>query len=125
VILVGVSRSGKTPTSLYLAMQHGIKAANYPLIPEDFERNQMPPALAVHRRKCFGLTIDPERLSQIRNERRPGSKYAAIENCRHEVREAEAMMRREGISWLSSTHKSIEEIATTILRDIRPDRLIY
>jgi len=125
VILVGVSRSGKTPTSLYLAMQHGIKAANYPLIPEDFERGKLPSMLVQHKRKCFGLTIDPDRLSHIRNERRPGSKYAAIENCRYEVNEAEAMMRREGISWLSSTHKSIEEIATTILRDIRPDRLIY
>jgi regulator of PEP synthase PpsR (kinase-PPPase family) len=125
VILVGVSRSGKTPTSLYLAMQHGIKAANYPLIPEDFERNKLPSALGPHKRKCFGLTIDPDRLSHIRNERRPGSKYAALENCRYEVNEAEAMMRREGISWLSSTHKSIEEIATTILRDIRPDRLVY
>ena len=125
VILLGVSRSGKTPTSLYLAMQHGIKAANYPLIPEDFERGRLPTALAVHKRKCFGLTIEPTRLSQIRNERRPGSKYAAVENCRYEVGEAESMMRREGISWLSSTHKSIEEIATTILRDLRPDRLIY
>jgi len=125
VILVGVSRSGKTPTSLYLAMQHGIKAANYPLIPEDFERRQLPPALVSHKRKCFGLTIDPDRLSQIRNERRPDSKYASIVNCRYEVHEAESMMRRNGIAWLSSTHKSIEEIATTILRDIRPDRLIY
>ena len=125
VILVGVSRSGKTPTSLYLAMQHGVKAANYPLIPEDFERAELPKSLAPHKRKCFGLTIDPERLAQIRHERRPGSRYAALENCRMEVREAEAMMRREGIAWLSSTHKSIEEIATTILRDIRPDRLIY
>ena len=125
VILVGVSRSGKTPTSLYLAMQHGVKAANYPLIPEDFERAQLPSALSSHKPKCFGLSIDPERLCQIRNERRPGSKYAAIENCRYEVHEAERMMRREGISWLSSTHKSIEEIATTILRDIRPDRLVY
>jgi len=125
VILVGVSRSGKTPTSLYLAMQHGIKAANYPLIPEDFERGKLPASLAPYRAKCFGLTIDPDRLAQIRHERRPGSKYASIENCRHEVSEAERMMRREGISWLSSTHKSIEEIATTILRDLRPDRLIY
>jgi len=125
VILVGVSRSGKTPTSLYLAMQHGIKAANYPLIPEDFERGHLPSSLAPHKRKCFGLTIDPERLAQIRHERRPGSKYAALENCRYEVREAEQMMKRSGISWLSSTHKSIEEIATTILRDIRPDRLVY
>src|SRR5204863_7612680 len=125
VILVGVSRSGKTPTSLYLAMQHGVKAANYPLIPEDFERNKLPGPLLPHKKKCFGLTIDPERLNQIRNERRPGSRYAALDNCRYEVREAESMMRREGIEWLSSTHKSIEEIATTILRDIRPDRLMY
>jgi len=125
VILVGVSRSGKTPTSLYLAMQHGIKAANYPLIPDDFERGRLPSALAPHKRKCFGLTIDPERLAQIRHERRPASRYASIENCRYEVNEAEAMMRREGIAWLSSTHKSIEEIATTILRDLRPDRLVY
>jgi regulator of PEP synthase PpsR (kinase-PPPase family) len=125
VILVGVSRSGKTPTSLYLAMQHGIKAANYPLIPEDFDRGQIPSTLAPYRKKCFGLTIDPERLAQIRNERRPGSKYASLENCRYEVREAEQMMKRESIEWLSSTHKSIEEIATTILRDLRPDRLMY
>ena len=125
VILLGVSRSGKTPTSLYLAMQHGIKAANYPLIPEDFERGRLPGALAPYKRKCFGLTIDPDRLAQIRNERRPGSRYAALENCRYEVNEAETMMRRAGIAWLSSTHKSIEEIATTILRDLRPDRLIY
>jgi hypothetical protein len=125
VILVGVSRSGKTPTSLYLAMQHGIKAANYPLIPEDFDRGAIPKSLLPYKKKCFGLTIAPDRLNQIRNERRPGSKYASMENCRYEVNEAEAMMRREGISWLSSTHKSIEEIATTILRDIRPDRLMY
>ena len=125
VILVGVSRSGKTPTSLYLAMQHGIKAANYPLIPEDFERGHIPSSLAPYRKKCFGLTIDPERLAQIRHERRPGSKYAAVANCRYEVNEAEAKMQKHGIAWLSSTHKSIEEIATTILRDLRPDRLMY
>jgi [pyruvate, water dikinase]-phosphate phosphotransferase / [pyruvate, water dikinase] kinase len=125
VILVGVSRSGKTPTSLYLAMQHGIKAANYPLIPDDFERGHLPSAMAPYKRKCFGLTIDPDRLSQIRHERRPDSRYASLENCRYEVNEAEAMMRREGIAWLSSTHKSIEEIATTILNDLRPDRLTY
>jgi regulator of PEP synthase PpsR (kinase-PPPase family) len=125
VILLGVSRSGKTPTSLYLAMQHGIKAANYPLIPEDFDRGRLPPALHPYRRKCFGLTIEPVRLAQIRHERRPGSKYASLENCREEIHAAESMMRREGISWLSSTHKSIEEIATTILRDLRPDRLVY
>lgn len=125
VILVGVSRSGKTPTSLYLAMQYGLKASNYPLIPEDFERNDLPPALKAHRNKLFGLTIQPERLSEIRNERRPNSKYASLENCRHEVREAEAMMRRYGIRWLSTTTKSIEEISTTILQELHPERLNY
>lgn len=125
VILVGVSRSGKTPTSLYLAMQYGLKASNYPLIPEDFERRQLPPALVPHRAKIFGLTIQPERLSEIRNERRPNSRYAALENCRMEVAEAESMMRRAGIRWLSTTTKSIEEIATTILQEIHPGRLIY
>jgi regulator of PEP synthase PpsR (kinase-PPPase family) len=125
VILVGVSRSGKTPTSLYLAMQHGLKASNYPLIPEDFDRRKLPPALVPHRKKIFGLTIAPERLAEIRNERRPNSRYASIENCRAEVNEAEAMMRREGIRWLSTTTKSIEEIATTILQEIRPERLAY
>lgn len=121
VILVGVSRSGKTPTTLYLAMQYGIKAANYPLIPDDFERGKLPSALPAFKGKIFGLSIAPERLSEIRNERRPGSKYASLENCRYEVNEAEAMMKREGIRWLSSTAKSIEEIATTILQEVKPD----
>jgi regulator of PEP synthase PpsR (kinase-PPPase family) len=125
VILVGVSRSGKTPTSLYLAMQYGVKAANYPLIPEDFERGKLPTPLLEHRSKMFGLSIDPQRLAEIRNERRPGSKYAALENCRYEINEAEMMMKREGIKWLSSTHKSIEEIATTILQEIKPERPSY
>ncbi|MDQ1920712.1 posphoenolpyruvate synthetase regulatory kinase/phosphorylase PpsR [Massilia pseudoviolaceinigra] len=125
VILVGVSRSGKTPTSLYLAMQYGIKAANYPLIPDDFERGKLPSSLPPFRDKIFGLSITPERLSEIRHERRAGSKYASIENCRYEVNEAELMMKREGIRWLSSTTKSIEEIATTILQEIKPDRREY
>lgn len=118
IILIGVSRSGKTPTSLYLAMQHGIKAANYPLIPEDFERQRLPESLYRHRKKLFGLSIAPERLTEVRQERRPGSRYAALDNCRYEVAAAESMMRREGIEWLSSTTKSIEEIATTVLQRI-------
>ncbi len=118
VILVGVSRSGKTPTSLYLAMQYGIKAANYPLIPDDFERGQLPSGLVPYRGKIFGLSIAPDRLSEVRNERRPGSKYASIENCRYEVNEAESMMQREGIRWVSTTVKSIEEIATLILQEL-------
>ena len=125
VILIGVSRSGKTPTSLYLAMQYGLKASNYPLIPEDFERQDLPPALKSQRKKLFGLSIQPERLSEIRNERRPNSKYASLANCRYEIKEAESMMRRSGIRWLSTTTKSIEEISTTILQELRPERLKY
>ncbi|WP_284280867.1 MULTISPECIES: posphoenolpyruvate synthetase regulatory kinase/phosphorylase PpsR [Limnobacter] len=125
VILVGVSRSGKTPTSLYLAMQYGIKAANYPLIPEDFERGELPPALLPFKDKLFGLSITPERLSEIRNERRPNSHYASLDNCRKEIKAAEYMMRREGINWLLSTSKSIEEISTTILQQLNLGQAIY
>ncbi len=125
VILVGVSRSGKTPTSLYLALQFGIKVANYPLIPEDFERNKLPGSLAKHRHKLFGLTIGPDRLSQIRWERRPESHYASPENCRYEVDAAQKLMKREGIRWLDSTTKSIEEIAATLMQTVKLDRNAY
>src|SRR5205809_5997588 len=125
VILIGVSRSGKTPTSLYLALQFGVKAANYPLIPEDFHRAKLPEALRPQKPKLFGLTIAPERLHEIRKERRPDSRYAELDNCRFEVQEAESMMRREGIRSINSTTKSIEEIATTILRELRIQRQVY
>lgn len=125
VILVGVSRCGKTPTSLYLAMQFGVKAANYPLIPEDFERRSLPEGLDKFRSKLFGLTILPERLHQIRTERRPNSRYAALDNCREEIAEAEKMMRKEGIRWLDSSTKSIEEISTTIMQQTQIERSYY
>ena len=125
VILVGVSRSGKTPTCLYLAMQFGIRAANYPLIPEDFSSMQLPGQLRALHGKLYGLTIRPERLQQIRTERRPGSKYATLESCAFEVREAEALMRQEGIPYLDATSKSVEELATTILHEARLVRRIY
>ena len=95
VILVGVSRCGKTPTTLYLALQFGIRAANFPLTPDDFVDHKLPRSVLPHRDRLFGLTIDAERLSQIRGERRPGSTYASLDNCRYELREAEALMRRE------------------------------
>ena len=125
VILIGVSRSGKTPTSLYLAMQFGVKAANYPLIPEDFDRNRLPDALRADTTRLYGLTIAPERLHEIRSERRPDSRYAALDNCRYEIEEAEKLMRREGVRSINSTSKSIEEIATTILRELRIQRQVY
>ena len=125
VILVGVSRSGKTPTSLYLALQFGVKAANYPLIPEDFQRMQLPEALRGQKAKLYGLTITAERLHEIRKERRPDSRYADLENCRFEIDEAQKLMRREGVRSINSTSKSIEEIATTILRELRIPRHVY
>ena len=125
VILVGVSRCGKTPTTLYLALQFGIRAANFPLTPDDFEDHKLPASVIPHRSKLFGLTIQPERLREIREERRPGSQYAALDNCRYEVREAEQIMRRERIPTVDTTTKSIEEIATTILHQGRLERHIY
>ncbi|MES2354865.1 MAG: pyruvate, water dikinase regulatory protein [Pseudomonadota bacterium] len=125
IILVGVSRSGKTPTCLYMAMQFGIKAANYPLIPEDLTKMKLPPALIPHRSKLYGLSITADRLQQIRSERKPDSNYAAYSNCQFEVQTAEAMMRQAGIPFLDSTTKSIEEIATTILHEAHLARRVY
>lgn len=125
IILVGVSRCGKTPTCLYLAMQFGIRAANYPLIPEDFASMQLPSQIKPLRSRLYGLTIKPDRLQKIRTERRPGSKYATIENCEFEIREAQALMRQEGIPYLDATSKSVEELATTILQEAKLERRIY
>ena len=125
VILVGVSRCGKTPTTLYLAMQFGIRAANFPLTPDDFADRKLPASIVRYRDRLFGLTILPERLREIREERRPGSKYASLENCRYEVREAEHLMQRERIVMLDTSSKSIEEIATTILHKARLTRQLY
>ncbi|HYK13945.1 MAG TPA: pyruvate, water dikinase regulatory protein [Burkholderiales bacterium] len=125
VILVGVSRCGKTPTCLYLAMQFGIRAANYPLVPEDFASMQLPGQVKSLRKRLYGLTIKPDRLEKIRNERRPGSTYATRANCEFEVREAEALMRQEGIPYLDVTTKSVEELATTILQQAKLVRRVY
>ncbi|MEO1957389.1 MAG: pyruvate, water dikinase regulatory protein [Methylophilaceae bacterium] len=119
VILVGVSRCGKTPTSLYLAMQFGIKAANYPLIPEDFERGTLPAALIQHSDKIFGLSIKPERLHSVRSQRRPDSFYASLDNCRNEIKTAEEMMRKHDIIWADSTSRSVEELSAIILQEIK------
>lgn len=116
IILVGVSRSGKTPTSLYLALQYGIKAANYPFTDDDnMDDLKLPKALVNFKSKLFGLTIDPERLSLIRNERRANSKYASLRQCRHELAEVEALYQRERIPYINSTHFSIEEISAKII----------
>jgi regulator of PEP synthase PpsR (kinase-PPPase family) len=125
VILVGVSRCGKTPTCLYLSMQFGVRAANYPFIPEDFSNHQLPATLRPLRNKLYGLTISPARLQSIRSERRPNSSYSDLQNCEREVREAESLMRRENIPFLDATRKSVEELATTIMQQAKLERRIY
>ncbi len=125
VILVGVSRCGKTPTSLYLALQFGVRAANFPLTPDDFADRRLPSSIMPFRERFFGLTIMPERLREIREERRPGSKYASLENCRYEVKEAEHLMQQHGIPMLDTTSKSIEEISTTVLHRAKLARHVY
>jgi [pyruvate, water dikinase]-phosphate phosphotransferase / [pyruvate, water dikinase] kinase len=125
VILVGVSRCGKTPTCLYMALQFGIRAANYPLIPDDFESSALPAAVRPHRKKLFGLTIGADRLHEVRTERRPGSPYASRENCEYELLQADILMRREGIPVLDTTARSIEELATKILHQANLQRHIY
>lgn len=125
IILVGVSRSGKTPTCLYLALHFGVRAANYPLTDEDLESGELPRKLRPHRRKLYGLTIDPQRLRQVREARRPGSSYANIERCKRELAIAETLFRQEGIPVLSTTHTSIEEIASKMLASLGIDRHMF
>ncbi|CAN5174189.1 pyruvate, water dikinase regulatory protein [soil metagenome] len=125
LILIGVSRSGKTPTCLYLALHYGVKAANYPLTEEDLGGDRLPPRLQAHRRRLFGLTIDPFRLQQIRTERKPNSRYATIEQCKREVALAEALYRSENVPSLSTTHTSIEEIASKMLAQFGIQRHMF
>ena len=116
IIMVGVSRSGKTPTALYLAMQFGIRAANYPITEEDLGSSGLPVPLAPFPEKLHGLTIDPRRLASIREERRPGSRYAAIEQCRTEVRRVESLFKAFNIPFLNTTNTSVEEISTRVVQ---------
>ncbi|MDO4894496.1 pyruvate, water dikinase regulatory protein [Moraxella sp.] len=116
IILVGLSRSGKTPTSLYLALQYGIRAANYPLTEEDLDTSNLPPALKAHKHKLFGLTIDTERLVRIRQERKAGSRYASLAQCQEEQRAIQAIYIAQKIPNLNVSEMSVEEIATRILQ---------
>lgn len=118
IVLVGVSRCGKTPTCLYLAMHYSLSAANYPLTDDDFGRPRLPKILGGCRPKLYGLTIVPEQLSRIRQERRPQGVYSQLSQCRAEVAQAEAMFHSEHIPFLDTTTISIEEIAATIVRDM-------
>jgi hypothetical protein len=122
VILVGVSRSGKTPTCLYMALHYGVFAANYPLTDDDLEHPSLPRILQPHRSRLYGLTIRPERLQHIRQERRPDSRYASLQQVQYEVRAAEAMFRKHSIPYINTTDCSIEEIASRIMQATELER---
>lgn len=115
IILIGVSRSGKTPTCLYLALQYGLFAANYPITEDDMNSSFLPMTLDPFRKKLFGLSIDPQRLHQIREERRTNSRYSSLQQCEYEVQRVNEIYRRENIPFIDTSSASIEEIATTIL----------
>ena len=126
LILVGVSRAGKTPTCVYLALHYGMRAANYPLTEEDLEADRLPAKLRAHRHKLFGLTIDPIRLHQIRQERRPNSRYSQLDTCKREVAQAEAHVpAASALTTLSTTHTSIEEIASKVLTTLGIHREMF
>ena len=118
VILVAPSRCGKTPTTMYLALQHGIFVANYPLVDEDFTSAELPRPVQALRDRCFGLTTTPARLSQVRHERRPNSRYASLEQCSYELRQADAMYRNHRLPVINSSTKSVEEMSTVILQTL-------
>lgn len=125
VILVGVSRSGKTPSSLYLALQYGIKAANYPFTDDDMDELKLPSFLVPHKKKLFGLTIDADRLHDIRDGRMANSKYSSARQCRMEVREVEKLYKKEKIPFINTTKYSVEEITAKIISETGLQRLKY
>jgi regulator of PEP synthase PpsR (kinase-PPPase family) len=119
VILVAPSRCGKTPTAMYLALQHGLFVANYPIVDEDLETNDLPRPVRHLRDRCFGLMTTAARLSAVRQERRPGSQYASLEQCTFELRRTEAMFRQHRLPIADSSTKSVEELATIILQRLK------
>jgi [pyruvate, water dikinase]-phosphate phosphotransferase / [pyruvate, water dikinase] kinase len=122
VILVGPSRCGKTPTTMYLALQHGLFVANYPLVDEDLEGDRLPDAVRGLRQRCFGLLTSAQRLMQVRQERRPDSRYASWEQCSWELRSASRLLASQGVPVIDTSTRSVEEISTLILQSIPPQR---
>ncbi|WP_156761249.1 pyruvate, water dikinase regulatory protein [Microbacterium karelineae] len=119
VIIIAPSRCGKTPTTMYLALQHGLLVANYPLTDDDFPFDELPRTVAGMADRCFGITTTPLRLSQVRHERRPHSRYASLAQCTLELRRAEDLYRRSGVPFLNSSTKSVEEMSAVILQTLR------
>ncbi|HKX66147.1 MAG TPA: pyruvate, water dikinase regulatory protein [Intrasporangium sp.] len=123
LILIAPSRCGKTPTSMYLALQHGIKVANYPLVEEDFRSSDLPRPIRAYAERCFGLVSTAARLSQVRGERRPGSTYASLAQCSYELRRAEALYHHHRIPSINSASMSVEEMAAVIMQTRRMNNL--
>lgn len=119
VIIIAPSRCGKTPTTMYLALQYGLLVANYPLTDDDFPTDDLPPSINRHAAKCFGLTTTPLRLSQVRHERRPSSVYSSLAQCTLELRRAEDLYRRNRVPFLNSSTKSVEEMSAVIMQSMR------
>jgi regulator of PEP synthase PpsR (kinase-PPPase family) len=119
VILLAPSRCGKTPTSMYLALQHGLFVANYPLVPEDLETSELPGVVGDYVERCVGLTTTVDRLSRVRNERRPGSSYATPEQCRWELRQSGRMYNQHRIPVIDSSERSVEEMSTMIVQSLK------
>lgn len=119
IIIVGVSRVGKTPTSIYLAVNYGIKVANYPFAEADLHTDHLPKSLVPYHHKLFGLSIEADRLHRIRSNRMPGSKYAERSTCQQEISVAEHIMHNCGIPFLNTSHKSIEEISVAIMQIVK------
>lgn len=119
VIIIAPSRCGKTPTTMYLALQYGLLVANYPLTDDDFPSDGLPATVARYAAKCFGLTTTPLRLSQVRHERRPDSRYSSLAQCTLEIRRAEDLYRRNRVPFLNSSTKSVEEMSAVIIQSMR------
>lgn len=119
VVIIAPSRCGKTPTTMYLALQHGLRVANYPLTDDDYPSEGLPRSIAKYATRCFGLTTTPLRLSQVRHERRPSSQYASLEQCQIELRRAEDLYRRNRVPFLNSSTKSVEEMSAVIMQTMK------
>lgn len=119
IILIAPSRCGKTPTTMYLALQHAVFVANYPLIEEDFDSTELPKPIRAHAKKCFGILSNPKRLSEVRYERRPNSRYASLEQCAFELRNAESLYNLHNIPYMNSASKSVEEMSTVIMHKMK------
>jgi hypothetical protein len=122
VVLLAPSRCGKTPTAMYLALQHGLFVANYPLVDEDLETTDLPAPVRDLASRCFGLTTTVSRLSRVRQERRPDSRYASEEQCRFELRRATAMYETHSLPTVDTSTASVEEIATVVIQTLARQR---